>query len=63
MVNIEDIERDEVSFGEFTDMKNITNSVINSVVKPSQNSLVSTEDKIVAELYNIFSFRPRKSKA
>lgn len=63
MFNLDDIERDEVSSGEFTDLKNITHSVKNTVVRPNKDSLVSAEDRIVEELYNIFSFRPRKGKA
>ena len=63
MYNLDDIERDEVSSGEFTDLKNITHSVKNTVVRPNKDSLVSAEDRIVEELYNIFSFRPRKGKA
>ena len=56
MFNLDDIERDEVSSGEFTDLKNITHSVKNSVIKTNQDSLVSAEERIVEELYNIFSF-------
>ena len=63
MFNLDDIERDEVSSGEFTDLKNITHSVKNTVVRPNKDSLVSAEDRIVEELYNIFSFRPRKGRA
>ena len=63
MFNLDDIERDEVSSGEFTDLKNITHSVKNTVVRPNKDSLVCAEDRIVEELYNIFSFRPRKGKA
>ena len=63
MFNLDDIERDEVSSGEFTDLKNITLSVKNSVIKTNQDSLVSAEERIVEELYNIFSFRPRKGRA
>ena len=63
MFNLDDIEREEVSSGEFTDLKNITHSVKNSVIKTNQDSLVSAEERIVEELYNIFSFRPRKGRA
>ena len=63
MFNLDDIERDEVSSGEFTDLNNITHCVKNTVVKANQDSLVSAEERIVEELYNIFSFRPRKGKA
>ena len=63
MFNLDDIEREEVSSGEFTDLKNITHSVKNTVVKDNKKSLADAEDMIVKELYNIFSFRPRKGKA
>ena len=64
MINIEEIKRTKVSSGEYTDKKNTTHNVVNSVINPPKVSLYSAEEKIVEELYNIFKFRPRsKGKA
>jgi len=63
MSNFKDINRIEIGSETFTDVKSIEHIVIHSVLNANSNEArAEIEEKIVDDLYNIFTFRPRSKK-
>ncbi len=60
MSSLTDIKRTEIGSETFTDVKNIEHTVVHSVLSSDTNETkIEIEEKVVDDLYNIFTFRPR----
>lgn len=60
MSSLADIKRTEIGSETFTDVKNIEHTVVHSVISSDTNETkTEIEEKVVDDLYNIFTFRPR----
>lgn len=64
MQSLVDIKRTEISSETFTDAKNVKHTVMHSVLCSDTNdTCVDIEERIVDDLYKIFTFRPRGKKS
>ena len=60
MSSLADIKRTEIGSETFTDVKNIEHTVVHSVISSDTNETkTEIEEKVVDDLYNILTFRPR----
>lgn len=64
MQSLVDIKRTEVSSETYTDDKNVKHTVVHSVLcTDTNNTSADVEERIVDDLYKIFTFRPRGKKS